>query len=299
MAVEGAEACQLPDLTAPVVDLRSPVDGLQVEVGTPVEVDFSCSDEGGSELAACVGSVPDGGLLDTGTVGPRSVTVTARDNAGNETVVTHAVEVVDETAPSIVLTSPTDGAEYSLGESVLADYSCSDDGSLVTLCAGDVPDGAALDTSTPGPASFRVRALDAAGNSASLTVDYRVAYDFGGFLAPLEDPPALNRWLAGRPVPVRFSLNGDHGLDAVEGVEVAEADCGAGARPASGAPARLVKGYGVRYRPRLDRYSFLWRSERSWAGECRQLLLRLDDGSVRRADFAFVARGSELRADAD
>lgn len=299
VSVEGAEACQIPDLTAPVVDLRSPGDDLRVEVGTAIEVDFSCSDEGGSELASCVGSVADGAWLDTSSVGSRSVTVAARDNAGNETVVTHDVEVVDETPPSILLSSPSDGAEYLLGETVLADYSCSDAGALVTLCSGDVPNGSAIDTSSPGPASFTVNALDAAGNSATQTVGYRVAYDFSGFLAPVENPPGLNRWLAGRPVPVRFSLDGDHGLDAVEGIEVAEVDCGAGEGPTAGEPARLVKGVGVPYRSRLDRYSFLWRSARSWAGECRRLLVKLDDGSVQRADFAFVARGSELRGEDD
>ena len=44
------------------------------------------------------------------------------------------------------------------------------------------------------------------------------------------------------------------------------------------------------YRKRKARYLFLWRTERDWAGSCRQFMLTLDDGTVRRADFAFLGR---------
>jgi hypothetical protein len=30
-----------------------------------------------------------------------------------------------------------------------------------------------------------------------------------------------------------------------------------------------------------------WKTRRSWAGSCRQLLLGLADGTVRRADYRF------------
>ena len=97
------------------MDLRSPVDGAEVGQGDELVVDFSCSDEGSSGLASCVGTTPDGGLLDTSELGEVSVTVTARDGAGNETVVTHTVTVVDETKPSISITTPADGAVYEHG----------------------------------------------------------------------------------------------------------------------------------------------------------------------------------------
>ena len=77
------------------MDLTAPADGAEVPRGAAVTVDFSCADEGGSGLASCEGSVPTATALDTATLGPRAVTVTARDNAGNETVVTHTAQVVD------------------------------------------------------------------------------------------------------------------------------------------------------------------------------------------------------------
>jgi len=288
VTLEGTDACIPPDTTPPSVDLRSPADGLRVELGTPVTVDYSCSDAD-SGLASCVGSVPDGAQADTSTLGSRSVTVTARDNAGNETLVTHTLEVVDETPPTIVVASPADGAVFPLGSEVSASYACSDSGSGLVSCVGDAPNGEALDTGTPGGHSFTVVARDAAGNTASRTVGYRVSYDFGGFLWPLD---GAERWTAGRPLLVRFSLGADLGIDAVSAVEVARVECGAGEEPAAGKPARLWRP-GVRYRERPDRYVFLWRTERSWSGSCRQLLVRLDDDSVQRAELRFTARGGE------
>ena len=82
--VTGTMGC---DTVPPTVDLRSPVDGSHVRQGAPLVADFSCADTGGSGLASCVGSVADGAVLDTSQLGDVTVTVTARDHAGNQTVV--------------------------------------------------------------------------------------------------------------------------------------------------------------------------------------------------------------------
>ncbi|MEA2332319.1 MAG: hypothetical protein QOH58_2457 [Thermoleophilaceae bacterium] len=200
-------ACAAPDTTAPTVDLRSPLDGATVALGAAVEVDYSCADEaGGSGLASCVGTPADGSLLDTSQHGPVSATVTAVDNAGNQTVVTHTVNV---------------------------------------------------------------------------------GLDFGGFSRPVRNRPSVNKWRAGSSVPIRFSLGGDQGLDVIaEGwPQVAEIECGSGAEADTGAPARRSA---LVYSSRWQRYGFYWKTDRRWAGSCRQLLLKLSDGSVKRADFRFA-----------
>ena len=137
VALTGTRSC---DVTPPVVDLRSPVDGDSVPLGAEVVVDYSCGDEGGSELASCEGSVPDGATLDTSTLGSKTVTVTARDGAGNETTASATIEVVDETTPTVEVRTPEEGASYAVGEEVFADYECSDEpgGSGLVSCVGDV-----------------------------------------------------------------------------------------------------------------------------------------------------------------
>jgi hypothetical protein len=286
--------CTDDETTAPLIYLRSPGNGDSVALGSEVIVDYSCSDEGGSGLVSCEGNVADGAALDTSTLGPKTVTVSARDGAGNEATASVTVEVVDLGAPVVNLRTPVDGASYAMGEDVLADYDCSDEpnGSGVLSCVGDVADGAALDTSTPGARSFTVTATDVAGNSASTTVAYEVVEepdDFRGFRRPVEDFPTINRWIAGEAVPVRFSLGGYKGMDVLAPgyPQVAEVECGAGEEPTSGRPARSVWWQkGLRYKHRS--YIFMWRTDRDWTRGCRQFLIQLKDGSVHRAEFKFV-----------
>ena len=70
--------------------------------------------------------------------------------------------------PSITLTAPADGAVYATGATVNADYTCSPDPvtlAAVTTCAGDVANGAPIDTATAGSKTFTVNATDANGDT--------------------------------------------------------------------------------------------------------------------------------------
>ncbi len=80
----------------------------------------------------------------------------------------------DTTAPGIVLESPRDAARYGRDQALTVDYSCSDEGSGVSWCEGPRADGTLLPTGDLGPATFTVKAEDAAGNTASITASYRV-----------------------------------------------------------------------------------------------------------------------------
>jgi hypothetical protein len=87
--------------------------------------------------------------------------------------------VVDRTPPVIRVTQPAEGWTVVQGVAAAAAYSCN--GAI--SCAGTVEPGAALDTSRPGPATFRIDASDAAGNSAVVQTTFRV-------LAPDSPVPA-------------------------------------------------------------------------------------------------------------
>ncbi|MBY0495724.1 MAG: DNA/RNA non-specific endonuclease [Cyanobacteria bacterium] len=85
-----------------------------------------------------------------------------------------AGNMIDRRNPDITLTAPVNGAVYGLNHAVIASFGCGDGGSGVATCSGTVPNGAAIDTSSPGAKSFVVAATDTAGNSSSATVSYTV-----------------------------------------------------------------------------------------------------------------------------
>ena len=74
---------------------------------------------------------------------------------------------------TITITSPTD-TSYGLNQPVMASYSCSGGDGVVTSCAGPVPSGSAIDTSSAGGQSFTVTAEDSQGHMAVQAVDYMV-----------------------------------------------------------------------------------------------------------------------------
>ena len=97
-------------------------------------------------------------------------TLTATDLPGGDPVPVTRTFRVDLTPPKAAVTRPMGGAQYDVGASVLAEYACED----AVACAGPVPSGAAIDTSSAGMKTFTVTATDEAGNEAISIVDYSV-----------------------------------------------------------------------------------------------------------------------------
>jgi hypothetical protein len=76
---------------------------------------------------------------------------------------------------SLTLTRPREGDVFKQGDYVIAQYACTPGaGAQITRCEGPVPSGSPLDTSTPGDASFMVRAADSTGQTAEVTHRYSV-----------------------------------------------------------------------------------------------------------------------------
>jgi hypothetical protein len=87
------------DSIAPTIDITSPVDGARIPIGTPVALAFTCGDA--NAVASCTATdrgvaIANGANLPTaGTdVGPHTVVVTAKDNAGNTTTKSVTYNVV-------------------------------------------------------------------------------------------------------------------------------------------------------------------------------------------------------------
>jgi hypothetical protein len=203
-------------------------------------------------------------------------------------VTVEAQAVGDETPPEITITTPADGAVYTLNQVVLADYSCTDGESDVTKCEGPVADGAAIDTASVGTKSFRVDA-ESAGGESSLTHSYRVEYDFIGFDRPINND-ALNRAKAGQAIPLKWQLLDAAGepvtdLASVK-VSVANLSCNLGTTSdeveeyAAGSSGLQNLGDGY--------YQFNWKTPTSYANSCKTMSLNLGEGAPRTATFQFT-----------
>jgi hypothetical protein len=123
--------------------------------------------------------------------------------------------------------------------------------------------------------------------SAASLWTFGTTYPFTGFFAPVDNPPTLNLLQAGKAVPVKFALGGDRGLGLFASGYPASQRISCD----SSAPVDLVEltstasASGLGYDAATDRYTYVWKTDKAWAGSCRELVLRLVDGTEHRARF--------------
>jgi Bacterial Ig domain len=113
-----------------------------------------------------------------GYVGADSFTFTVTDphgahSTGTVTINVFSSAVVDNTPPTISVTSPVNGAVFTPNQVVKAAYTCADATTGVKACVGTVANAAAIST-TVGTHNFVVNASDNAKNPAQTTIAYRV-----------------------------------------------------------------------------------------------------------------------------
>ncbi len=157
----------------------------------------------------------------------------------------------------------------------------------------DEPDVVDYDTTFKPPeqdALYEPNAYRSSDHDAALVGLEQTAGPFAGFFAPVAGLPAVNTVNAGQTVPVKFSVSGDQGLDVIASgfPRSAPIACGSPAL-VTGTVATVAAGRsGVSYDPSTDTYTYAWKTEKAWAGTCRQLVVRLADGTFHHANFRFT-----------
>lgn len=269
------------DRTAPgITAAREPAANAAGWNNGAVTVSFACTDSL-SGVASCTSPQT------AGSQGAnQSVTGEAIDNADNHASATVAGISIDTTPPVVTVTGVTDAAVYIVGSVPVAGCTTSDALSGVATSAVVSVTGG----TTNGVGTFSVScggAVDVAGNTGSASASYAVHYPFNGFVSPVENPPGINESKAGQNVPLKFGLGGDHGLNVLLGGAPASVSLGCTSGTVS-TVEDVATSPGTSlfaYDPLTSLYQFNWKTNRSWAGTCRRLLLKLDDGTVHEANF--------------
>ena len=116
-----------------------------------------------------------------------------------------------------------------------------------------------------------------------------VIYTFSGFFQPVDNPPVLNVIKAGRGIAVKFSLSGNQGLNifATGYPKSQQITCDTAVSIDDIEETDTVGSSGLTYDPLADQYIYHWKTNATWTGTCRQLIVRLNDGTDHVANFKF------------
>jgi len=239
-----------------------------------VTVHFTCADAG-TGIASCSADQV------FNTDGTFTATGTATDNAGNSATVNFGPIKIDKTAPTLAPSvSPN---PVLLNGTATASAGASDAGSgIATQSCGTVS------TSTVGTKTVTCTATDNAGNTATASATYQVIYNFTGFFDPVKNPPIINEMNAGRSVPLKFSLGGDQGLAVLAAgfPKSHQIQCST-LSPVDSVEGTTLGSNSFTYDPATGTYTYVWKTQQSWAGTCRQVSVQFVDGQTYLLNFMF------------
>ena len=116
-----------------------------------------------------------------------------------------------------------------------------------------------------------------------------MTFDFEGFYPPVEPEPTLNAVKAGSAVPLKFSLGGDKGLNVIDAGYPASRPLVCATLDPSGdlQPTQPAGRSALSYDAKSDQYTYVWKTDKTWAGTCRVLALQLVDGTEHLVAFQF------------
>lgn len=268
-----------PDITVPD-DITAEATGPSGAVVTFSPTAWDIVDE-----AVDVIAVPTSGS--TFPLGTTTVDLSATDASGNKAAAAFTVTVVDTTPPKLTVPDNiTVNAVSSAG--ALVNF---DPATAIDLVDQDVEITYTQNSGTwfpLGTTTVVVTAKDDYGNTATGSFTVTVKYDFKGFFQPV-DMSKVNIAKAGSAIPIKFSLGGDMGLNIMaEGypkvmtfIVDTDADTDIIETTVTAGASKLT------YDPIADQYIYVWKTEKSWSGTGKKLIVVLQDGTSHEAKFQF------------
>jgi PKD repeat protein len=242
------------------------------------------------------GASADGMLAPTHTYaddGNYDVTLKVTDSSG--------FVVADKYSLTVNNLSPTveagNNLVYSPGQSVAFSGSFTDPGILDThTIEWDFGDGtSATGTLTPthsytsvGAYTIKLTVSDDDGGVGSDTLTVNIQFTFTGFFSPVDNLPILNTVKAGQSIPVKFSLGSNYGLNifSTSYPSSSQVTCGNTAEDAIEETVTAGNS-GLSYSAGNMQYTYVWKTDKAWAGTCRTFVFKLVDGTYHRVNFKF------------
>jgi hypothetical protein len=126
------------------------------------------------------------------------------------------------------------------------------------------------------------------GTTATGAADqYTYIYAFTGFQAPVAKPPVFNEVNRGQAIPLQWSLGGDFGLNILAPgyPTVQQVSCTSSAPVNTATETDTAGGSGLQFSN--GTYTYVWKTSKTWADTCRQIDVRLNDGTDHLALFSF------------
>jgi 2',3'-cyclic-nucleotide 2'-phosphodiesterase (5'-nucleotidase family) len=213
------------------------------------------------------------------------------------------IQILPMKAVDTVIPSPTvsAGGPYSVieGTTVILSATGSDVNGNALTYAWDLDNNGSFETAgqsvsfaapftAPSTYTVNVQGTDVGGLTAVSQTTVRVLYNFAGFFSPVRNPPTVNSANAGSAIPVKFSLKGNQGLMifAAGYPKIQFVSCSTGS--AQGTPVNTASNPGLTYDSRSDQYTYVWKTDKAWAGKCGVLQLMFNDGTTQSALFKFT-----------
>jgi len=140
-----------------------------------------------------------------------------------------------------------------------------------------------------GTYTVTVSVTDKDGGKGSNASVHAVIFKWSGFYAPVKNLPTFNAVKAGSVVPVKFSLGKYEGMNIVAPgyPQYALIACTTGAALGGGGQTNQPGATSLFYHPGGLLYTYLWKTDKAWAGSCVQLVVKLVDGTTHLANFKF------------